>query len=267
MLRLFHVELYRNSRRVIVLALLAVYLFLALTGAFKFFGSDLYFEQMREMARNRYADDTEKMIEECRFHCKQAYAYCLTEKHTALWFIPPGILGIYLTIDQRKRRVSEMVSSGNSRFSVFCAKSLCYALLCAVIPVFCGLLHFLLRPANYTGYFNAGDFGFFLYDAGYMLLYYFFSALMWLPMNYLCGEPVSGLITSFFCYVFLSGEISSLIPVQPEAEIEIGGWDTINYLTELASHEWGVRNLMIPVIGGMIAFLAAWLIFQRRPLK
>ena len=68
MLRLLRVELYRNSRRVIVLALLAVYLFLALTGAFKFFSraQGMYVQQMQTMYQNQYQNDPERLTQEMR---------------------------------------------------------------------------------------------------------------------------------------------------------------------------------------------------------
>ena len=268
MLRLFHVELYRNSRRVIVLALLAVYLFLALTGAFQFFSQaqGMYVQQMQEMNRQKYANDPERLEQEMRYLWKVVYAQSLSGM-VVFELIAPGILTLTISMDLKKRRVSEMLAMGNSRFSVFFAKSMCFSLFCAVIPVFCSLVNFWINTDTYAGYLHATDIGFLLFDAGYMLILCFCRAMMWLPMLYLFCEPVFGLIFSFLWVLATNGIVNWMGFVPVDLNNHPSGNKLLYYLAGDVSPNWGQETLIIAAVIGLFSFAVAWLIFRRRPLK
>lgn len=268
MLRLLRVELYRNSHSVIVLALIAVYLFFALTGTLKFFAQEqwTYVQQMQQMNRDQYRNDPEMLNQEMRLLWKTVYAQTFSNPNIYA-LLTPGLLSLTITVDLKKRRVSEMTAAGNSKSTIFAAKSLCFCLLSAVIPVFCGLINFFVNVQTYQGYMNAGDFGFLLYPIAYTLCYAFFNAMVWLPLSWLCGELVSGLVSSFLLSLALK-IAPSLLDISPvDMYNHSSGNKMLYYFIGEVSPNWGWETLLLSMFMGLSCFIVAWLIFRRRPLK
>ena len=247
MLRLLNAELYRSTRRVIVLALLVGYLFFAITCTFNFFtwgpGHGIYATTRQEYVTTVYASYPERIEQELNALWKDIFERTFYNLPVNL-LITPAILSLTIGADLRRQRVGEMTAAGNSRFSVYCAKSLCFGILCVAVPLACELLNFFGNQRTYSGYIRTSDVGFMFETIGIMALYTFFGSMVWLPMSFRFDRV--GTLASlplWFAQLVVIAAVKGAAPDRPEM-IVIG-----------------------TVVVAVVSFAAGWLIFSRKRLR
>ena len=265
MFRLLKVEYYRTTHRLIFIILAGVMLFCAVTGTFNLYSQaqGLYVKQMQGIVDTRYEVGSEEWEAEYDILWKQVYAQTFTG-HNMIYFLIPGVLSFALGADLKKRRVSEMIAAGNTKGKVFWAKSLSYISICAFLPIVCGSINFWINTSTYAGHIDASDIGFLLYTIGYMVIFNASIAAWWLPMYYLTGEPISGLLCNFF---FSSSLFMRLQSIFPHDSYNHPSGAMFYYFTGDVAPEWGQVMLLVTVILGLISLIATRLIFQKRALK